>query len=253
VIVEFRDARDFKYYLYVSTAKIDMLYDQMYKASKHSHKKLLSVNAKIVSATFESSTEKVVGRDEKLKAVEDELSKRELVGTPNDPKDYFKGIMRMRWGLFDDCGTRPEDEPPLVYFGGFEKTLPLVVGLGGSSKHVVGHEGATSTYSRSCTPVIVKWLFSGLKYGGPPELPAWWDKGAEESELSSAVAVALHYLRPPTQDLEFLAKTLWTGRLYGHEHLTGVLEARVVLGTPLYVAQSHPMPDEVRFGLDKEW
>lgn len=253
MIVTFTHSSDFKYYLYVSTTKVDMIYDQMHKASKRSSKKTLSVNAKIVSATFESSAERVVRRDEKLKAIEHELSERQLVGTPDEPKDYFKGIMRMRWGLFDDCGTRPENEPPLVYFGGFEKTLLLIVGLGGSSKHVVGHEGATSTWSRSSTPVIVKWLFSGIKYDSAPEVPAWHDKSLEESELSSAIAVALHYLRPPTQDLEFLAKTLWTGTLYGHEHMTGVPEARVVLGTPLYVAQSHPIPDEVRSGLDSEW
>ena len=252
-IVDFQDASKLRYFLYISTAKIDMLYDQMHKASKHSSKKALSVNVpQIMSATFESSTEKVPGRDEKLRAVEEELSKKELIGTPNNPKDYFNGIMRMRWGLFNDYGIRPEDEPPLVYFGGYEKTLPLIVGLGGSSKHVVGHEGATSTQSRSATPVIVKWLFSGLKNGGPPKLSAW-EMQAEESMLSGAIAVALHELRPPTQNLEFLAKTLWTGTLYGHKHLTGMSEAKVALGTPLYVALSHRIPDEARFGLDEEW
>jgi hypothetical protein len=66
------------------------------------------------------------------------------------------------------------------------------------------------------------------------------------------VAIALHYLRPPTQELEFLAKTLAVGTTH-NEHLTGVPEAKVVLGTPLYVVLSHPMPDDSRYGLDKEW
>jgi hypothetical protein len=61
----------------------------------------------------------------------------------------------MRWGLFNDQGTRPQDEPALVYFGGINKEeIPIVVGLGGSSMHVEGHRGATSTYSRSAGPPL---------------------------------------------------------------------------------------------------
>jgi hypothetical protein len=252
-MVKLRNVSDIRFYLYLSTVKVDMLYEQMHEASKRSRKMAVSAKAPLVSASYESSAEEVVGPDEKLRAVEDELAARQLIGTPDDPKDYVKGIMRMRWGLFNDGGTRPEDEPLLVYFGGFEKALPLIVGLGGSSKHVVGHEGATGTHSRSSTAALVRWLVAGLRHDGPPELPSWWDMGAEESEVLTAVAIALHYLRPPTQELEFLAKTLATGTLDGYEHVIGVPEARVILGTPLYVAQAHPVPDENRIGLDSEW
>jgi len=71
----------------------------------------------------------------------------------------------------------------------------------------------------------------------------------------SAVAWALHYLRPPSQDLSFLAKLLMQGTLSGDEceHAIGVREARVLLGTPLFVQQIHPMRDEDRWGLDEEW
>lgn len=250
---KFRDASRIRYYLYLSTTKIDMLYDQINRVTKRSKKKVFSMNAKLVSGSVEASSERVAGCDEKLRAVEDKIEHFQLVGTPGEPKDYFKGTMRMRWGLFDDCGTRPKDEPPLVFFGGFEKTAPLIVGLGGSSKHVVGNEGATNTYSRSSTDTIVKWLYSGLTTGSPPSIPAWRDMHEEDGELSTAIAVALHYLKPPTQDLEFLAKTLWSGTVYGHEQFIGVREAKVVLGTPLYVVLRHHSPDELKFGLDNEW
>jgi hypothetical protein len=232
-IVKFKNAKDIKYYLYVSTTKLNMLYEQI--------------------ASHEPSTEEVVDRDDKLNTVEKELDALNLIGTPEEPKDYFKSTMRMRWGLFDDNGTRPEDEAPLVYFGGFEKTIPLIVGLGGSSKHVVGHDGATSTNSRSCTPTIVRWLFAGLEQDKPPASQGWRDKSSEEQELFAGMASALHYLRPPTQDLEFLAKTLTTGTIHRYEHFTGVPEAKIVLGTPLYVVLKNPMPDNNRYGLDNEW
>ena len=192
-------------------------------------------------------------REAKLNAVVEELEEQHLVGTLAEPKDYFKDIMAMRWGLYDDCESRPEDEPALVYFGGFDKTEPLIVGLGGSSRHVVGHEGAPSTYSRSYTHSLVKWLLSGVHDNAPQDFPERWDMKNEEHSVLSAVGIALHYLRPPTQNLEFFAKTLMTGQLHGLEHLTGVPSVRVILGTPLYVAQAHTLPDEQRSGLDSQW
>jgi hypothetical protein len=156
-MVKIRNAKDIKYYLYISTAKIDMLYEQIFDTAKQSQKKSVAGKAFGISASYESSIEKIVDRDDKVKSIEEELTAKQLIGTPGKPKDYFKGIMRMRWGLFNDCETRPKDEPTLVFFGGFEKTISLIVGLGGSSKHVLGHEGATSTWSRSSTPTIVRW------------------------------------------------------------------------------------------------
>ena len=132
---------DIRFYLYVSTSKLNMLYEQIYKSSKRTRRTSISAVTPIGSASLESASEENVGRDEKLRAVEEELDERRLMGALDEPKDYFRGTMRMRWGLFDDCGSRPEDEPALVFFGGFDKTDSLIVGLGGSSKHVAGHEG----------------------------------------------------------------------------------------------------------------
>jgi hypothetical protein len=252
-MVKFRNAADIRFYLYISTTKINMLYEQMFAVPKRVSKNKISLKAVVLSGSRESSVEEILDREDKLRAVEDKLTKFQLVGTPNDPKDYFKGTLRMRWGLYNDLGTRPEEEAPLVYFGGIDKGQHLIVGLGGSSKHVVGHDGATSTYSRSSTPTLVRWLLAGLEHDSPPEIPLLMEKRSEESELFSAIAVALHQLKPPTQELEFLAKTLATGTLYGHEHITGLPEAKVILGTPLYVVQTHPLPEEINFGLDKDW
>jgi hypothetical protein len=74
-----------------------------------------------------------------------------------------------------------------------------------------------------------------------------------DGDLYEAIGVALCYLKPPTQQLEFLAKTLTMGKSYGLEHMTGHMETTIILGTPIYVQQTHPLPDEQFLGLDDEW
>ena len=53
-----------------------------------------------------------------------------------------------------------------------------------------------------------------------------------------AMAVAQYYLRPPTQTVEFVAKVFATGHVQGMKPFIGAEKARVILGTPLYVAQT---------------
>jgi hypothetical protein len=229
-----------------------MLYGQMY-APRGRKRRTLSAKIPILSASIESESKEAVGEDRKLRLVEEELEARQLIGTLSEHKTYFKGTMSMRWGLYDDRGHRPDEEPALVYFGGFEKAEPLLVGLGGSSKHVIGHEGATSTWSRSATPTLVHWLTAGIQQDAPPETLVSWDERQEEADLFAAMAIALRYLKPPNQDLEFLAKTLKSGIVHKQDSYIGVPSARVILGTPLYVAQAHPLPDSKTWGLDDQW
>lgn len=250
--MKFKNARDIKYYLYVSDTKLNMLYEQIYKTSKKSQKTAIGGKVLGLTASSESIEEETADRDDKIKAVEEELLDRQLVGTPEMPKEYFKGKMLMRWGMFDDCGTRPEGEAPLVYFSGIDMKIPLLIGLGGSSKHVLGQDGATSTHSRSYTPTIVRWLLSALETDKPPTIRPWIEKHSEDQELSGAMAAALHNLRPPTQELEFLAKTLFEGEIHRHEHLIGVSSAKVILGTPLYVILSRHLTDYRDYGLDED-
>jgi hypothetical protein len=82
---------------------------------------------------------------------------------------------------------------------------------------------------------------------------------AEEDEVFRAMSVAQYYLRPPTQKLEFVAKTIATGQVQGMEHFIGVEKARVILATPLYVAhtdllQVHRFRDNPVWGLtERDW
>lgn len=153
----------------------------------------------------------------------------------------------MRWGLYNDDGLRPDNEGPLVYFSGYQD--PFMVGLGGSSRHVVGFYGATSTGSRSATPALVSFLLAGIETGKPPVLPSWKDEREELDDLFSAMAIANHYLRAPTQDLEFVAQVIINGDCQTLSHHAPASSMRVILGTPLYVAQVHGLAEDDPSGL----
>jgi hypothetical protein len=223
-------------YLYVSDPKVNSLFEQ--------------VKGPVATASNNGAP----GRDDKVRAVENYLLERNLVGTPQAPKEYFKGILPMRWGLYNDLESRPENTPALVYFGGFDPITPVIVGLGGSSMHVVGHAGATSTYSRSDTPTVVRWISKGLYHERSIDGLQRKLQFGIGGDLFGGVGAALYHLKPPTQQLEFLAKTLSSAKCEGLEYLSGCKETEVVLGIPLYVQQTRPLSEKkTGFGLDDEW
>lgn len=137
----------------------------------------------------------------------------------------------MRWGIYNDHGFRPDSEGPLVYFGGVQdKTL---LGLGGSSRHIEGCYGMTSTSSRSSTEALAKWLRNGSEDGEAPHIYRE-DIRDEHGWVSEAMSLANHYLRGP---VEFAAKVLLR---YDHAPLTPWTRedrGEAVLATPLYVSQ----------------
>lgn len=242
-----KNAADVKFYLYISKSKLQMLFQQIGRREDTKRTVEWKGTVAVGSVLRKVETDEDLDEDDMLRAVITELEDARQVGSIHEPNLYIKGVMPMRWGLYNDAGTRPEEESPLVYFGGLDNESCTLLGLGGSSKHVVGHNGATSTYSRSVTPALVRALLDGLEYPVPAR-PEWWDKRAEEDEVYTAVAVAQHYLRPPTQNLEFFGKTLMTGEAHGCEHFIGIPKANVILATPLYVAMAAPLPEDDHWG-----
>lgn len=230
------DTTDLKFFLYYSDLKMDMLHEQI---SSKQHKRVSiewKIDAKVASVVRRSEVDKRLARYEKLQTVVKALENADAIGTIDEPRAYFRGELRMRWGLFQDTG-RPEDTPPLVYFGG--KTRRTIFGLGGSSCHVLGLQGATSTGGRSSAPYLVGALLKGLGIN-----TKGWDSFGEayestEYNVMTAVSCATHTLRPPDQQLEFVAKTLVQGRVR-HALYTKDKRLNCILGTPLYVALVSP-------------
>ena len=222
-------------YLYVWDTKVNGLFEQLLRVEK-------------------VSGDGPHDRDSKVRAVENYYLEQNLVGTPQDPKEYFKGTLSMRWGMYDDIESRPRDRPPLVYFGGLDPTTPLIVGLGGSSVHVLGHAGASSTHSRAATPTLVRWIVGGLYDEQSLFVLHREMEFGITRDLFVGIGAALLYLKPPTQQLEFLAKKVCAVKeCRGLEYLSGCEKTDVALGVPVYVRQTRPLPERAGFGLDDEW
>jgi len=240
IMLQIRNSRDIKYFAYISDAKLKMLYGQLDRLPSD---KKIEWKIDIKFASFSSGTQQSEGnitREGKLAEVLKALEDRGQIGTVDEPLEYFRGTIPMRWGIFHDQG-RPEDEPPLVYFGAY--VGHTILGLGGSTRHVVGMQGMTSTGSRSVTPYLVEYLLAGL--GVPNEgweaHPSYDDS---EQHTYEAIVLATSQLRGPTQEMEFVAKTLLKGPVR-HPIVTRGERRTCLLGTPLYVAfgRSVHIPD----------
>lgn len=233
-----KSTTDLKYFLYISDSKLEMLHEQIAKGDARRVAVEWKLDGKVVSVSRKNEQDRRENRHEKLMAVLDALERKALIGTIDEPLDYFRGSVGMRWGMFQDWG-RPEGEPPLVYFGG--RTRKTIFGLGGSSKHVVGFQGATCTGSRSSTPALVGALLKGTGIKGKGWEGDGWTSYCDEEDALAAVMWATETLRPPNTNLEFVAKTLLSGKVRD-SILTNNKFMRSLLGTPLYVAVVSPVP-----------
>ena len=229
-----------KYYIYVSDAKVDMFYAQI---AHHEMEKIatrLGIDLESVGTSFaDKSTEE--RRYLKLQIVVNFIENNFDVGTVDKPKNYVKGVIPMRWGPFYLGTVQPGlGNSGLVWFGGFTPTT--VVGLGGSSKHIIGGHYGDSYVRDSSLPSILD-AIAQMK-----------DDKIKESEISdrdrdSCLDLIDWHTRTmpgPVQRLEFLAKRLLEG-----EGLHAGLPTRedfhdpemrrgthLLLGTPIYVAQA---------------
>ncbi|MCO5971887.1 DUF7019 family protein [Actinoallomurus soli] len=207
----------FRYYLYVSDAKVSMLLSQIDPGWSRKRVTEMNIGLKMAGAR---RTVETTGTDRfaRLERVLNHLGDFGDLGDVDEPGQFVHGVLPMQWGAIGDNDT--------VYFGGHSERT--VVGLGGSAGHVVS--GATS--------------------GGPPQpqlsaslVPALLDRlaalaaGDEPSDVDAlgAVVRANSALRGPVQTVEFVAKRMLYGpcpypELYPHSDMA------VLLGSPLYVA-----------------
>jgi hypothetical protein len=214
----------FKYYLYVSTAKVDMLLPQIDSGASRKRRTEVGVDLKMLTAKRISEP----GADDRLARLD--IVVRHLldhgdVGSVAEPGQFFWGMLPMRWGPFPAAAGSS-----LVFFGG--SAGGTTVGLGGSVHHVLGSVPDVAEHGivRSLMPPLLDAL--GASAGLEDEYVA----DAVDGDLDRADGVALAKvhkavasLRGPSQNVEFLAKRL----LHGHDVTSG---GTVLLGSPIYVA-----------------
>jgi hypothetical protein len=211
----------FRYYLYVSDSKVDMLLAQMDPSFTRKRTTELSLNLTVLAGKHASEAPAGGERTARLQRVVRYLEEHGDLGTVDEPGQFFWGLMPLRWGPFPT-------EPTLVYFGG--ETERTVVGLGGSGHHVLGASAATeSAIPRSLTPSLLAGLRTDPQIGVLAEAIKQEDEARERDALA-AVHRANEVMPGPHQNLEFVAKRL----LHGPSPRIDGLD--VLLGTPLYVA-----------------
>jgi hypothetical protein len=234
-----------RYYVYASATKVDQLYAQIPIKLREKIAAKLTIDLKIIKAEFQ-------GRPAQdslfsmLDIVVSYLENEGLVGTVEDPKSYFKGVMPLSWGPYLDMGINAPPVPDFVYFGG--RTGHAIVGLGGSLKHVIGEVGTASSHSHSATPMMIRALRKVTRSTA-------FEQGidVESAGILQCVELASGQMGGPWEPMEFVAKRLAYGPLHDVHWKTketeddrgfpryewermGAVDA--ILGSPIYVAMA---------------
>jgi len=218
-----------KFYIYISDAKVDMLYSQIPQKLKSKLAAELKIDLKVLSASVKQEKSQET-RYSKLKIIVDYIEKNMDIGTVDNPGAYFKGSMPVKWGPYG------MDEP-IVYFGG--RTKKTILGLGGSLHHVIGRDTGEHVHSSSVTPYLLAVLNNELELPPPMDMEI---SGLSMEEMIpgalDAVAIATERLKGPEQRVEFLAKRLLylSGANTGEKDWRRPNNESVLLGTPIYVA-----------------
>lgn len=252
-----------KYYIYISDAKLDMLYPQISQPLLKRIAGELNINLKLMGAELGTSikdNQLEQTRYSKLRIVQEYIEKRFSVGTIDKPgESYFKGTLRMRWGpipglpAYHPSTKNPPNEGQddnWVYFGGY--SLKAIVGFLGSAAHIVGADNTQSQYPRprsyggSSNPNslrlgdLINMSSLGAVSLSPQETPQVSLKtSTHDWEYLRTVQAATGLLEGPAQKLEFLAKILIDSRLPKKRAMDSLpYRSRIILGTPIYIAHA---------------
>jgi hypothetical protein len=215
----------FKYYLYISDAKIDMLLSQIDPGPLRKLATELGIDLKLISVKRVSEPSASDRRTAQLELVVQHLLKFGDVGSVAEPGQFFTGLLPMRWGPFP-----AESSSSLVFFGG--RVEGTTVGLGGSVNHLLGSipDAKQHGITVSHMPPMLDAL--GVNADLEDEYVADAvdaDLGRGDGTALATVHNAVISMRWPAQNVEFVAKRL----LHGDDPRSG---QPVLLGSPLYVA-----------------
>lgn len=205
-----------KYYVYISDTKVDMLLPQIPESFKKRVALDLGIEISILGAKLKGSVKRDPMPDERvarLQTVVRYLERKDLVGTVQEPKDFFHAIESMKWGA-----TRYA--PDAALFASYSNDA--VVAMFGSVQHVLG-EVATLGEPQSSIPYMVR----NLLVDGSGRERAIPEPGVNSLHVLGAAVETVREYEGAEQSLEYVARPYWSG-MYDHRW--------VVVGSPLYVA-----------------
>lgn len=221
-----------KYYIYISDAKVDMLFPQVPHEIKKKVATEFGIDLKVLVAKRKVESESEDNRISRLEAVLSFIGKYGNVGSVDEPDEYFEDTMPMRFLSLGDS---------LIYLSGHtERTL---LGLGGSGKHIIGALPNPNTPISSSFAFVILELLSKLH-----STTTMSDKEVRDCCGFGLRAVAgLESARQGEgfsvyENIEFFAKRLacdkatpdkWS--MNDEDHIPF---EQVLLGSPLYLAKT---------------
>ncbi|MDN3258626.1 SAVMC3_10250 family protein [Streptomyces sp. CSDS2] len=217
----------YRFYLYISDVKVGMLLSQLDPSSAARRTTEVGVDLKVVNGRRSVETSPDTDPVSRLDRVLKRLEKDDAIGTVEEPGPFFCGRLPMRWGALAHG-----DDMSLVFFGGL--TGHTVVGLGGSTRHVLGSSADAAggpPLARSLLPSLLDGLRLDPRIAALFTTAGSGPSAGPDGLALRAVREAAHRLGGPAQTVEFVAKRL----LHGPDPEAGGAAA-VLLGSPLYVA-----------------
>ena len=120
---------DLKYYYYLSETKIDEFHNRF------------------------NMVDPSLTKYQKLSIMIERLEQAGMIGTLKEPRDYFKGVLDMKWEVF----KKLENDVEVVYFQG--RAGGKIVGLVGSPTHILGHaRGSPSGSSAAAEQEVYNYI-----------------------------------------------------------------------------------------------
>jgi hypothetical protein len=198
-----------KYYLYISQAKVDMLFPQIPASFLSGAEAEWKLNLGVTSVGLKSrSPEKPTELTGRVSSVAAYIRQHELVGTTQSPAAWFQGTEKFRWGVLRDYVA------DIVLFAGTSagKTIALL----GSKESIVGasQNAGTDHGIEYYTLRFLNGVVRGSEQIEPRERSCAW---------SPRLSTARSALPEHEQELEYLARFIHA-------------EDDLIIGTPLYVA-----------------
>ncbi|WP_406358439.1 DUF7019 family protein [Streptomyces sp. NBC_00658] len=235
-----------RYYLYVSDAKLDMLFEQIDRGVLKRISAEVKVDLKLASVTLTRAENPAPARAAKLRVVERYIERHHFVGDIEKPgSEYFRGRMAMTWGWLrwradvDQNGLPRRD---MVLFQGQQGKHTL--GLAGGGRHVLAWQGIGEESGWGLTSLALD-IFWALDQhiSNAPELTDQLRGRPIREGGGFAAALNARLFHGPSQFVEFLAVPLAQDKYESDGPSVSVdgiplrLPAQnTILGTPIYVA-----------------
>jgi hypothetical protein len=215
-----------KDYVYISDTKVDILFGQIAEPMLKNITATLGLDLKFIKLSVSGDVgRRHEHRVQRLETVLDYMEKSSGFGTVDQPDSYVKEPnLNMKWGEIEG------DVASALFFAGI--TDRTVVALGGSPKHLIGQNGsATTTVSHS--HMLLKCLRGII---GDNEKRAASRTHSSDDDSLYVIEDVVRDMKGPRESMEFVAKRLLFGRTQ-RRSADKVIDKRVLLATPLYVAR----------------